>query len=1402
MADNSSSPLNRPDGLFSEIIDNSLAAQDQTTPHSEGTSRPELDEMRLAMATAQMGTWELSLETFEVRRSFTTDELFNLPADGSPRTLDAYLARIHPEDLGRFQETIRQAITEKRDHTVEYRILQPNGAVRWVSSRGTVLVNDEGKAIRKVGALTDITEQKRAEEALRLSEERFRIALKNSPIVVFNHDLDLRYTWLYNNPTSQDLIQPVDFDANQALLGKRDSEIMAVPEEAAILESLKRQVLESGQGRRQEIQITLRQGQTLTYDLTLEPLRNEHGEIVGLTGAAIDITEYKENKAILEARAHKHAVIAELGQQALTGMDLNAFMQNVVTLVASTLNVELCKVLELMPDGENLLLKAGVGWKPGYAIGETLVSAGLDSQAGYTLHSNKPVIVDDLRQETRFTGPPLLHEHDVVSGISVIIAGRQIPYGVLGVHTTKRQQFRKTQVDFLQAIANLLAMTIERRRAETAQMQLLAEVRAAHAEAEHERQRLHDLFMDVPAAVCVLQGPDHVYQMSNAAHRELLKRGSVIGRSIHDVHPPSMAQRVHAMLDEVYRTGKPYVGKEMHTLLYNEAGEVAREVFINFVYHPITDANGTVTGIFSHALDVTEQVRARQQIEALAVERERNLAQLRAIFDSMTEGLVIADPDGYLREMNPAGLALHGFTKVSDAQMHLDEYAHLFELFNAEGELLPLDAWPISRTLRQEQFRTQEVRVRRKDSGVEWFGSYSGTPVYDSEGNFLFAVLTIRDVSEQKETERILQASEARFRGTFENAAVGMAQVTLDGRWLRVNERFCEITGYSTEELLAGMTFQDITYPDDLEEDLAQLDRMVRGEIHSYQMEKRYFHKDGRLVWINLTAALERDEEGDPVYAITVIEDITERKAAEVALHEARRQQAEILALLETSLANAPIGFAFFDRTHRYIRVNETLARLNCIPIEDHLGRKLSELLPLIAPHVDPLIDQVFTTRCSIENLEITTHLPPSPEVMAHWLMSLYPVTDPQGAPIYVGVVLVDITDRKRAEEALRQSEARFRVMAETLPDILFTCQANGAIDYINQRFNDYTGVQSGHALGFQWTSFLHPEDIQRHRNEWQHALVEGLTFENEFRIRTHEGEYRWFMGRAHPIFDESAEIARWIGTCTDIHDQKLAEEALRRSEQQLRVFNETLEERVQQRTQQVRDLASALTLAEQRERRRVSQILHDHVQQMLYGIQMRNHLLKLDVDPEGQPVIHAHIRIMQELVEQAIRSTRSLSVELSPPVLKNEGLAAAFEWLAGNMREIHGLEVQTNLVNDYQPASEDLRVLIFQITRELLFNVVKHANVDHARLEMVEKGPDLVVQVIDEGSGFDITEVERNRSPEGGFGLYSIQERLALFGGHLQIESKANKGTTATIVVPRQPSMPFWQSPRNHNRI
>ncbi len=181
----------------------------------------------------------------------------------------------------------------------------------------------------------------------------------------------------------------------------------------------------------------------------------------------MDITKRKQAEEALEAYANRQALVAELSQMALAGTDLSTLMDSSVSLIAQSLKVEYCKVLELLPNGDTLLLRAGVGWQQGL-VGCATVSAGMNSQAGYTLLIQEPVIVIDLPTEKRFNGPKLLHDHQVVSGISVVIHGKERPFGVLGAHTTRSHTFSRDDIYFLQSIANVLATAIERQRVEDA----------------------------------------------------------------------------------------------------------------------------------------------------------------------------------------------------------------------------------------------------------------------------------------------------------------------------------------------------------------------------------------------------------------------------------------------------------------------------------------------------------------------------------------------------------------------------------------------------------------------------------------------------------------------------------------------------------------------------------------------------------------------------------------------------------------------------------------------------------------------------------------------------------------------------------------------------------------------
>jgi signal transduction histidine kinase len=184
----------------------------------------------------------------------------------------------------------------------------------------------------------------------------------------------------------------------------------------------------------------------------------------------------------LRTRARQQAAVVDLGQLALAGAALSALAGEAAALVAATLDVEYTNVLELLTDGETMLLRAGVGWKDGL-VGQATVGADLESQAGYTLASAGPVISEDLAEETRFSGPPLLVDHGVVSGMTVLIRGEELPYGVLGAHTTMHRTFSADDIHFLQAMANVLAEAFKGRRVEE-------ELRRVSAEERRLRQRL------------------------------------------------------------------------------------------------------------------------------------------------------------------------------------------------------------------------------------------------------------------------------------------------------------------------------------------------------------------------------------------------------------------------------------------------------------------------------------------------------------------------------------------------------------------------------------------------------------------------------------------------------------------------------------------------------------------------------------------------------------------------------------------------------------------------------------------------------------------------------------------------------------------------------------------------
>ena len=305
-----------------------------------------------------------------------------------------------------------------------------------------------------------------------------------------------------------------------------------------------------------------------------------------------------------------------------------------------------------------------------------------------------------------------------------------------------------------------------------------------------------------------------------------------------------------------------------------------------------------------------------------------------------------------------------------------------------------------------------EFRIRRHDGCYRWFKTRA-VAVRDGEGRILRWFGTNTDIDDQRHMEQALRESEERFRATFEQAAVGIAQVGLDGHWLRVNQRLCDIVGYTREELLQ-CTFQDITHPDDLNSDLDYIRQVLAGEIQTYSMEKRYLRKDQSLVWVNLTVGLVRDPSGAPLYFVSVVEDIAARKRAQEELDASRRLLSSMInAITESAFLMAPDG--------TILHANEAVAhRLGATP-GSMAGKNIYDLIPP---------DLALSRRQQIAEV-IRSRVPAHFEdtrMGRHILNSIYPVLDQAGVARQVAIFGFDITERKQAEEALKTEKQRLEM--------------------------------------------------------------------------------------------------------------------------------------------------------------------------------------------------------------------------------------------------------------------------------------------------------------------------------------------------------------------------------------
>ncbi|MGV0028530.1 PAS domain-containing sensor histidine kinase [Phormidesmis priestleyi] len=618
--------------------------------------------------------------------------------------------------------------------------------------------------------------------------------------------------------------------------------------------------------------------------------------------------------------------------------------------------------------------------------------------------------------------------------------------------------------------------------------------------------------------------------------------------------------------------------------------------------------------------------------------------------------------------------------------------------------------------------------------------------------------------------ELALQEQAEEFEATFNLAAIGIAHVGLDGQWLRVNQKLCEIVGYSRQELLQK-TFQEITNAADLETDLAYVKQMLAGMIQTYAIEKRYIHKNGSLVWTHLTVSLVRKVNGDPKYFISVIEDITERKHAQDDSDRFFTLSLDMLCISGVD------GY--------FKRVNPAFERV--------LGYSKAEILE--APFVDFIHpDDRAATLAEVEKLAngiVTLHFENRyrcRDGTYKWL-DWVSVPVPEEGLMYAAAH--DVTDRKRIEEALRQSEERYRAIVNTVTSVLWTTDAAGRFVERQYAWETYTGQSWEDSQGWGWAQKIHPDDRENLQTLWAQSLADHSFYETAGRLWcAATQEHRYFEVRAVPLFHPDGKVREWVGTITDVHDRKQAE-------LEIRQLNESLESRVHQRTAQLEAANKELESFSYS----VSHDLRAPLRHIAGFVELLQKNLKstcLDPTSERYLTTIAHTtKQAGTLIDDLLSFSRMGRSEM-------RSISFSMTDLLQEVKRELDIETQERSICwkihplPHVQADPSMMRLVL---RNLLENAVKYSSLTpkvEIEIGSLDQRTEIVFFVRDNGIGFDMRYVHKlfgifqrlhtQAQFEGtGIGLANVQRIIHRHGGRVWAEGEIDRGATFYFSLPKE---------------
>jgi len=691
-------------------------------------------------------------------------------------------------------------------------------------------------------------------------------------------------------------------------------------------------------------------------------------------------------------------------------------------------------------------------------------------------------------------------------------------------------------------------------------------------------------------------------------------------------------------------------------------------------------------------------------------------------------------------------------------------------------------------TIEQQRAWNHEITVD-SSAGVKIFMAVR-FPVKDSNGTDIAIGAIATDITEMRDQQASLVENAERQRLILEAVGSGGWDYDVQSGEITASDRLFDLVGYKRGEIDSNALWTEShIHPDDLPRMREAFVKHVKGESKFYECELRVQHKSGRHIWLLMRgAAVSHDDQGRVTRIVGANFDIDDRKIAEQALVQSEQQfrglvEGSIQGICIHNIESIMFANEASVRIFGYKNPQEILsldsifdlyAEHELDRIKDYAQRRLRGEKPPQQYEFDGVKKDGTVIRLRTVVRQIT------------W----------KGKNA-LQIVVVDITEQHRAEMALNASERRYRRLFEAAPVSLWE--------------QDWSGIK-------QLVVRLQSEGIKNVRKHLeQHPELINTRAEVSKLIDVNSETLRLYGATDKKVFIETVQNAPWqqrdsglldriegflngkrrvvienMGTRIDgtkfpiritteiVNDDIEDWSRIYTSDQDITEEVES-EKRLEAYQGELRSLAGQISLAEESERRRIASELHDGTVQNLVVARMNIATLQNSLRAKRTLALADSIN---ELLEKSLKETRSLIFDLSPPVLYELGLEAALEWLTEQFKQRTGIVPTINSDNSAAPLSEELKVVVFQAVRELLVNVAKHAKARHVKLSWSRNNDCLELKVEDDGVGFDPSDVGKRSSAEGGFGLFSLRERLGLLGASIEFQSSPS-GTCVVLKAP-----------------